>query len=212
VAADVTTVLLADDHPVFRAGLRAVLERAADLEVVGEAVDGVDAVDAARRLQPSVVLMDLHMPELPGVEATREVVRHCPSTSVLVLTMSGADSAISASVRAGARGYLLKGAAPAEILAAVRAVAAGQAVFGAPVAHHVLAALADSGPAGPLAALTERERDVLVLVARGLDNPTIAARLHLSPATVRNYVSACLTKLGVASRAEAVAVARDVGL
>ena len=207
-----TTVLIADDHPVFRAGLRAVLERAEDLQVLGEAVDGVEAVEAARRLRPDVLLMDLHMPQLPGVGATREVVRSCPSTAVLVLTMSGADTAISASVRAGARGYLLKGAAPAEIVAAVRAVAAGQVVFGAPVAQRVLEALATPMPSGPLAALTEREREVLALVARGLDNPTIAARLHLSSRTVRNYVSACLSKLGVASRAEAVAVARDCGL
>jgi DNA-binding NarL/FixJ family response regulator len=189
-----------------------VIEQAEGLTVVGEAVDGVEALDAARELRPDVVLMDLHMPRLPGVEATREIVGHCPSTSVLVLTMSGADTAISASVRAGARGYLLKGAAPAEILAAVRAVAAGQVVFGAPVAERVLTALATPLPGGPLTALTEREHAVLALVARGLGNETIAARLHLSPRTVRNYVSSCLTKLGVASRAEAVAVARDSGL
>jgi DNA-binding NarL/FixJ family response regulator len=206
-------VVLADDHPVFRSGLRAVLESSRNVDIVGEADGGTAAVALVLRTAPDVVLMDLHMPDLNGVEATRQVLAELPDTAVLVLTMLDDDTSIHAAVRAGARGYLVKGARPAEILAAIDVVAAGQVVFGAPLADRVLAAVVSpTSPSGPLAALTPREREVLDLVARGLDNTAIATRLRLSPRTVRNYVSACITQLKCDSRAQAVAIARDAGL
>jgi DNA-binding NarL/FixJ family response regulator len=206
-------VLLADDHPVFRSGLRAVLESSGDLTIVGEAGSGKEAVDLALATSPDVVLMDLHMPDLNGVEATRLITRRMPDAAVLVLTMLDDDTTVHAAIRAGARGYLVKGARPPDILAATRAVAAGQAIFGAPLADRLLAGLASpTSSTGPLAGLTDRERQVLDLVARGLDNAAIAARLGISPRTARNYVSSCLTQLNCTSRAHAVAVARDAGL
>lgn len=206
-------VVLADDHPVFRSGLRAVLESSKNVDVAGEADGGKGAVALVLRTAPDVVLMDLHMPDLNGVEATRQILAELPDTAVLVLTMLDDDTSIHAAVRAGARGYLVKGARPSEILAAIDGVAAGQVVFGAPLADRILAAVVSpTSPSGPLAALTPREREVLDLVARGLDNAAIATHLRLSPRTVRNYVSACITQLNCASRAQAVAVARDAGL
>ncbi|MGC5022260.1 response regulator [Micromonospora sp. DT47] len=206
-------VVLADDHPVFRSGLRAVLESSRNVDVVGEADGGTGAVALVLRTAPDVVLMDLHMPDLNGVEATRQILAELPDTAVLVLTMLDDDTSIHAAVRAGARGYLVKGARPSEILAAIDGVAAGQVVFGAPLADRILAAVVSpTSPSGPLAALTPREREVLDLVARGLDNAAIATHLRLSPRTVRNYVSACITQLNCDSRAQAVAVARDAGL
>jgi DNA-binding NarL/FixJ family response regulator len=206
-------VVIADDHPVFRSGLRAVLESVTDITVLGEADNGHAAVAEAIATGPDVVLMDLHMPDLNGVEATRQIVAALPATAVLVLTMLIDDTSVHAAVRAGSRGYLVKGARPAEILAAVRAVAAGQVVFGSALADRVLTALAaPASPSGPLTMLTPRERQVLDLVARGLDNTAIAVRLGLSSRTVRNYVSSCITQLDCESRAQAVAVARDAGL
>jgi DNA-binding NarL/FixJ family response regulator len=209
-------VLIADDHPIVRSGLRALLTEAAGIEPAGEAADGVAAVTAVRELRPDVVLMDLNMPGLSGVEATERIAGR-PETAgvaVLVLTMSDDDVSLAAAIRAGARGYLLKDAGADELLAAVRAVARGEAVFGAGVAPVVLGLLQTRNrPAPPvLPALTDREREILGLVGRGLGNQAIAGRLGVSAKTVANSVSNILVKLGVADRAGAVEVARQQGL
>jgi DNA-binding NarL/FixJ family response regulator len=209
-------VVIADDHPVFREGLQTILDDVDDVTVAATVENGEAALEAVARLTPDVVLMDLRMPRLGGVEATARLARTAPAVAVLVLTMSEDDDSVFAALRAGARGYLLKEAGADEILRGVRAVARGEAVFGSRVADKVLAffAAAAGAPraAVPFPALTDREREVLDLVAQGCDNTTIGRRLFLSPKTVRNHVSACLQKLQVASRAEAVAVARNAGL
>lgn len=208
-------VLVVDDHPMYREGLVTAIEAMADVTVVGDAGDGAAAVDLAGRLDPDVVLMDLHMPTMNGIDATARIVEHRPETAVLVLTMLDGDDSVFAAMRAGARGYLLKGADRAEIVGAIEAVAQGGVVFSSGIASRVLAFFA-AGPAGPnlvpFPELTEREREVLDLVARGLTNTEIARRLVLSAKTVRNHVSNVFTKLQVAGRAEAVAQARDAGL
>ena len=203
-------VLVVDDHPVFRAGLCAIIEGATDLTVVGEAASGSEAVASAAALQPDVVLMDLNMPGVGGIEATRRIIEDTPSTRVLVLTMVDGDAALAASLRAGARGYVLKGSDRAEVLRAVRAVASGEAVLSAGVADR-LPSLLTTVPAAPAAfpALTDRENQILTLVAEGRDNAEIASELSLSLKTVRNYVSSILTKLGVPGRAQAVVKARE---
>ena len=210
------SVVVADDHPVFRDGLQATLADEADINVVAAVADGNAAVEAVLRQKPDVVLMDLRMPGVGGIEATARIANERPQTAVVVLTMSDDDDSVFAALRAGARGYLLKEADADDILRAVRAVASGEAVFGPRIADRVIAFFSQAGLRGaaatPFPALTDREREVLDLVARGCDNPTIARRLFLSEKTVRNHVSACLTKLQVASRAEAVAIARDAGL
>jgi DNA-binding NarL/FixJ family response regulator len=210
------TVLVADDHPVFRDGLQVTLEDSADIDVVGAVADGQAAIEQARRTRPDVVLMDLRMPGVGGIEATARIAAELPATAVVVLTMSEDDDSVFAALRAGARGYLLKEASAEDITRAVRAVAGGEAVFGPRIADRVLAffsAAALRGAAAvPFPQLSDREREVLDLVAQGCDNPTVARRLFLSEKTVRNHVSACLHKLQVASRAEAVALARDAGL
>jgi DNA-binding NarL/FixJ family response regulator len=207
-------VVVVDDHPVFREGLQTVLDDAGDLEVVAAVDGGEAAVEAVARLRPDVVLMDLHMPGVGGVEATARIASRFPDVAVVVLTMSEDADSVFAALRAGARGYLLKEADAADLARAVRAVAQGEAVFGPRVADKVLAffSSARTRAAVPFPSLTDREREVLDLVAQGCDNATIARRLFLSDKTVRNHVSACLQKLQVASRAEAVAMARDAGL
>ena len=209
-------VVIADDHPVFRDGLHMTLDDEPDITVVAAVADGDAAIGETLRGDADVVLMDLRMPGVGGIEATARIVAERPATSVVVLTMSDDDDSVFAALRAGARGYLLKEADADDILRAVRAVAAGEAVFGPRIADRVIAFFSAAGLRGaaatPFPQLTDREREVLDLVARGCDNPTIARRLFLSEKTVRNHVSACLTKLQVASRAEAVAVARDGGL
>jgi DNA-binding NarL/FixJ family response regulator len=209
-----TTIVLADDHPLVRQGLRAVLDSTDDIEVVAEAHDGDEAVRLCVEQQPDVVLMDLQMPGLHGIEATRRVRRAAPDTAVLVLTMFDDDDTVFAAVAAGAAGYLLKGADGADIVAAVRAAAAGQAVFGAALARRLQNWFArpSVAPEAPFPELTVREREILDGVAAGLSNPDIGRRLFLSPKTVANNVSAILDKLQVAHRSEAIVRARDAGL
>lgn len=183
-------------------------------EIVGDASSGEEAVDEVAEADPDVVVMDLKLPELNGIDATREIVARRPATAVLVLTMLEGDDSVFAAMRAGARGYLLKGADRKEIARALETVASGEIVFSSEIASRVLAWFAagrDRVPA-PFPELTEREREILDLVARGLTNPAIAARLVLSEKTVRNHVSNVFTKLHVADRSAAVARARDAGL
>lgn len=199
-------VLLVDDHPVVRSGLRALLSTLPDVEVAGEAADGAVAVELAVALQPDVVLMDLGLPVLDGVAATREVIARAPGVAVLVLTMHEDTSTVGAALRAGARGYLLKGVDQDTLLAALRDVASGATVVGAAVEPAVPA------PWRSPEELTPRERDVLALVAQGLSNAEITERLVLSPKTVRNHVSNIYLKLGVPDRARAIVHARRHGL
>lgn len=208
------TLGLADDHPLVRQGLRAVLDTADDIEVVAEADNGHDAVRLCVERHPDVVLMDLQMPGLHGLEATRQVRKAAPETAVLVLTMFEDDDTVFAAITAGAAGYLLKGADGPDIVAAVRAAAGGQAVFGTSLAQRLPEWFARrSGPADrPFPELTDRERDILDALAAGLTNVEIGQRLYLSPKTIANNVTAVLAKLHVTHRAEAVILARDAGL
>ncbi len=208
-------VVIADDHPVFRGGLRALLGTDPDLEVVGEASTGTEAVELAEAAQPDVVVMDLHMPGLDGVAATREIVHVSPHVAVLVLTMFDDDDSVFAAMRAGARGYVLKGANQADVVRAVHLVGAGGAMFGPAVAQRVIEFFARPRPATtPIAfpELTDREHEVLDLLAAGHPNSTIASRLRISDKTVRNHVSNIFTKLAVADRAQAIVRAREAGL
>lgn len=207
----VTTVLLCDDHPVFRGGLGALFAEVPQIEVVGEAETGEEAVRLARELRPDVVIMDLGLPGMSGVEATRLLLDERPATAVLVLTMFEDDVTIAAALRAGARGYLLKGAPHDQITRAITAVAHGDAILSNGVADR-LVRLVGGGATHPFPELSEREAEVLELVAAGHSNDAIATRLFLSPKTIRNYVSSILSKLHVESRAEAVAKARDAGI
>lgn len=207
-----TRVVIVDDHPTFLRGLRAVLERLDDVEVVGEARSGEEALEVCATVSPDVVVMDLQMPGIGGLEATRRLLRDTTDVHVLVLTMNHADESVYAALRAGARGYLLKDAAPDEIAAGVRSVATGTAVYGPAVAARIASFFAGGQPTRPFPELTDREREVLDLLASGMDNATIARRLHLSVKTIRNVVSAVLGKLQAADRTEAALRARDVGM
>lgn len=208
-------VLVVDDHPLYREGLVTAISTVEGKDVVGEAANGQEAVEAAAALTPDVVVMDLHMPVMNGVDATRMITGSRPGVAVLVLTMLEGDDSVFAAVRAGAKGYLLKGADRSEIARALDAVAHGEVVFSASIAGRVLSYFAAGGLARgavPFPELTEREREILDLVARGLTNAEIARRLVVSDKTVRNHVSNVFAKLHVAGRAEAVARARDAGL
>jgi DNA-binding NarL/FixJ family response regulator len=205
-------VVLADDHPMYRFGLRAVLDASPEVEVVGEAADGAELLALVARHAPDVVLTDLSMPTLSGTAAIDELSRRQPGVGVLVLTMHEDDVSLFAALRAGARGYLLKGADRDEIVRAVLAVAGGDAVYGGAVARRVVDSLTGAARTPVLPELTGREREVLELLAAGLPTGQIARRLALSDKTVRNHVSAVLTKLQVPDRAAAVARAREAGL
>jgi DNA-binding NarL/FixJ family response regulator len=208
-------VLIADDHQLFRDGLRALLTAAPETELVGEATNGDEAVEMARKLLPDVVLMDLQMPGRNGIEATRQIVRENPHVKVLVLTMFEDDNSVFQAMRAGARGYLLKGARHGELLRAIRAVGSGEAIFSPTIAGRLMDYFASFRPAAPVQLfpkLGERELEVLALLAQGYKNAEIAERLVLSPKTVRNHVSNILDKLQVADRAQAIARAREAGL
>jgi DNA-binding NarL/FixJ family response regulator len=208
------TVVLVDDHPVVRGGLRALIESLGGFEVVGEAENGEAAVREVQLHRPDVAVMDVMMPQVDGVEATRRITRVAPGTAVLVLSMAEDDDVVFSAMQAGARGYLLKGAAHEEIDRALRAVVAGEAIFGPGVASRVLghfSRAATSGPT-PFPGLTPRERDVLELVAQGRRNAAIAEALGMAPKTVANHLSSIFAKLQVADRSEAIVRARDEGL
>jgi DNA-binding NarL/FixJ family response regulator len=206
-------VIIADDHPAFRKGLGAMLASTAGIEIVGEAGGGDEAIERALELVPDVVLMDVKMPGRNGIEATRHIVNRNPDVAVLVLTMYEDDDSVFAAMRAGARGYLLKGAEQDEVLRAIHAVASGEAIFGPAIAQRLMAYFAaGSAAAHPFPELTEREREVLELIARGRDNTAIAKQLVLSRKTVQNHVSNVFNKLQVIDRSGAVIKAREAGL
>lgn len=206
-------VVVADDHPIYREGLITALASLQGVEVVGEAADGREALAAALTLAPDVVMMDIHMPGMNGIEATRQLTEQAPGVSVLVLTMLEDDESVFAALRAGARGYLVKGAQRREIARALEAVTHGELIIGSAVARRAQAAFAGTrAPGGPFEELTEREHEILDLVARGLTNQAIATRLVLSQKTVRNHVSNIFMKLGAADRGAAIIRAREAGL
>ena len=212
--ADPVGVLVVDDHPVFREGFAALLGSIDEVKVLGTASTGREALERVAQLRPAVVVMDVQMPEMDGIEATRRLATEHPEVGVVVLTMSEEDGTIFDAVRAGARGYLLKGAEPEEVVRAITTVAAGGVVFGAALALRVSEFFSrpQQTAAHPFPELTEREREVLDLVSAGLSNAQIAARLFLSQKTVRNHVHAVLSKLQAADRAEAIVRGRDAGL
>jgi DNA-binding NarL/FixJ family response regulator len=207
-------VLIADDHRLFRQGMLAVLSAVDDVEVVGQAGDGREAVGAALAVEPDIVLMDLQMPDMNGIEATRELMAALPQVGVIVLTMFEDDDSVFAAMRAGARGYILKGADQEEMLRAIRAVARGEALFGPSIADRLIAFFSSSAARQiqPFPELTDREREVLTLLAQGRGNGEIANRLVVSPKTVRNHISNIFNKLQVADRSQAIVRAREAGL
>jgi DNA-binding NarL/FixJ family response regulator len=206
-------VLVVEDHPLFRKGVVALLQTVPDFSVAGVAVSGEDAVARARELRPDVVLMDLQLPGISGIEATRAIVGADPDVRVLVLSLFEDEDSVFLALRAGARGYVLKDAEEEELTGAIRAVARGEAIFSQAVAGRVLAFFAQPRPVAKVfPELTDREREILVLIAQGHPNPSIARALFLSPKTIANYVSAIFAKLQVADRAEAMIRAREAGL
>lgn len=212
---DRISVLIADDHAPFRAGLRALFDAAADIDVVAEASDGLETILKAEKHQPDVVLMDLQMPQITGIEATRRILHTSPHIAILIMTMFEDDDFVFAALRAGARGYLLKGASKAEILRAIRAVSDGEAIFGAAIARRLVTYFAAVPPAAPPDAfpeLTAREREILDLIASHLTNQEIADRFQLSLKTVRNHVSNIFNKMQVVDRVQAILKAREAGL
>lgn len=215
MSSELLRVLLVDDHPLVRNGLRALLASVPGMMVVGEATTGEEAITQAAELQPDIILMDLHMPELNGVEATRRIMQAHPHIGILVLTMLEDDASVFAAMRAGARGYLLKGADQADVLRAISAAAHGEAIFSPPIARRLMQYFANMQPILPQAAfpdLTGREREILGLIALGKSNAEIAEELVLSPKTVSNHVSNIFSKLQVVDRAQAVLRARQAGL
>lgn len=209
-------VVVAEDQALVRAGLVTILSTDEGLRVVGEAANGEEAVREVRRCRPEVVLLDVRMPVLDGIEATRRLVAEAPDTRVLVLTTFGDDAVVLDAVRAGAHGFLLKDTRPEDLLAAVHAVARGESRLDPAVTATVLSQLRASPPvprdAGRVTTLTERERQVLVLVARGMSNAEIAGELFVAPGTVKTHVASVLAKLGVRDRVQAVVAAYEAGL
>jgi DNA-binding NarL/FixJ family response regulator len=212
---DCIRVLIADDHPLFRKGLRALITTFTDMEVVGEAATGQEAVKMATLLQPDVVLMDLQMPGTTGISATSEIMHISPHIRVLIVTLFEDDDSVFAALRAGARGYVLKDADEDEIARAIRSVADGEAIFSSAIATRLIDFFAAPRPVAPLRTfpeLTEREHTVLSLIAQGVNNSEIANRLNVSVKTVRNHVSNIFSKLQVVDRAQAIIRAREAGL
>jgi DNA-binding NarL/FixJ family response regulator len=208
-------VLIADDHAVYRWGLRTLLDSEADMEVVGEAATGKEAVERAAEVRPDIILMDIQMPGINGIDATRRIIEANQEIGVVILTMYEDDDSVFSAMRAGARGYVLKGAHPSEILKVLRAVARGEAYFGPEIARRLVDFFSAPKVASPKEAfpeLTSREREILDLIAEGRTNAEIAARLFVSPNTVRNHISHIFAKLQVADRAEAIVRAREAGL
>jgi DNA-binding NarL/FixJ family response regulator len=212
---ETTRILIADDHSAFREGLRLLLLSNQDMEVVGEAETGEQAIALSESLQPDVILMDLQMPEVNGIEATRRILYTSPHISILVISMFEDDDSVFAALRAGARGYLLKGSPKAEILRAIRGVVNGEAIFGPTIAKRLMQFFATIQPTVPktlFPELTDREREILALITQHYSNPEIAGQLTLSPKTVRNHVSNIFNKLQVTDRAQAILKARDAGI
>ena len=209
-----TTVLIADDHPAYRLGLAQMLDDVDDIDLVGQAAHGEEAVRLGAELAPDVVVMDLRMPDVDGIEATRRLRDDSPHTAVIVLTMFEDDNSVFAAMRAGALGYLLKGAEQDEIVGAIRAVARGEAIFGPEIARRVIAHFAGmTGTAAvPFPTLTAREREILELIAGGMGNAAISQQLFLTLKTVRNHVSNIFVKLQVSDRAQAIVRAREAGM
>ena len=208
------TVVIADDHQFFRDGVRALLDAQPDMECVGEAATGEEVIRLSAEAQPDVVLMDVQMPGMSGVEATRQIVSNSPQIRVLVVTMFEDDHLVFAAMRAGARGYLLKGSRHEDMVRAIRAVGSGDAIFSPAIAARLVdyfAALQPSHPTQVFPDLSSREREILTLLAQGYKNAEIADRLVISPKTVRNYVSNIISKLQVADRAQAILRAKDAG-
>ena len=212
-------VLVVDDHKLFRDGLSAILMNAADIEVVGEAGTGREAVTQVESLAPDVVLMDISMPDLNGIEATHQIVALQPDTGIIMLTMLEDNDSLFAAMCAGARGYILKGADKAEVLKTIRAVAGGEALFGPAIATRLTTLFQNSKGVthqnevpSPFPDLTDREREVLELIAAGENNQEIAQQLHISAKTVSNHISNVFNKLQVADRAQAIVKARQAGL
>lgn len=212
---DTLQVLIADDHPLFRKGMRALLTATSDITIVGEATTGQEAIDLAAELQPDVILMDLQMPGVNGVEATRQILHISPHIRILVVTLFEDDASVFTALRAGARGYVLKDAQEAETLRAIRAVGNGEAIFSPAIATRLIDFFAAPRPViaqGLFPTLTEREREILLLIARGSSNSAIAKQLSLSGKTVSNYLSNIFGKLQVTDRTQAALRAHDAGL
>lgn len=209
------SLLIADDEPAFRSGLRALLKSADELALVGEAATGGEVIRLAAELQPDIILMDINMPGVNGIEATRRVLNTSPHIGILILTMFEDDDSVFTAMRAGARGYLLKGALKAEILRAIQTVGGGGVVFGAAIAQRMMRYFAGIRPVEPsdlFPELTDREREILGFIGQGRNNAEIAQRLTLSGKTIRNHITNIFSKLQVADRAQAIIRARDAGL
>lgn len=210
-------LMIADDHKLFREGIKALLAITDDIEIIGEAEDGETALKQVRELEPDVLLMDINMPGLNGIRVTEQIMEKYPQTRIIMLTMLEDDASIFHAMRAGARGYLLKGADPEEVLSVIRAVAEGQALFGPAIAARLMNYFKELGakptvPGTPFPELTERELEILRLISQGLNNQEIAQKLVLSHKTIRNHITSIFSKLQVADRAQAIVRAREAGL
>jgi len=206
-------ILIVDDHPMYRQGIRSALSIVSGFEIVGEASNGEEAIEQAAALMPDIILMDIQMPDMSGILATRKILDVSPHIGIIIVTMFDDDDSLFSALRAGANGYLLKGAEHEEIARSVKAVAAGEAIFGAPIATRIIDYFsAPKSRQQILPDLTNREREVLELVANGMSNKEIAQKLVISPKTVRNHVHNIFTKLHVNSRFQAIMLAREAGL